>query len=705
MSKNYSISFVSLRASTVYTLNIGGGTDTTTIPLHGAAEPFVTDEDDSDDMFTPVRSQTGYFRIVDNGTDANGNSLTADWWKDLVPAVDSDRPVVLTVGNTVVWQGFMQAQTFSGELYGNPQEREFPVVCPLGMLAGEEADYTNGIKNFAFLLKEVCDTIYSKSNGAVSFDNVMVQGGADARQWLLTRIDWMNFASTDADSVTRSKYSLFSVLEDMCRFWGWTARTKGTTLYLTCADDSTEQNFLSLTMTQLATLAASDTDTTTGSIVSSSTVTLSDTSGTPIFASTSQDDYVMQGPHKATVKSDCNEQDSVAKFAPKDIEDWMGDVWYWVPAEPGNYMVGYFGTTEYPTGSEGVGSTSMKVWTTPSSEPTGRICKRQIYQSKDVENPTIGDMLCVLYPHDNTVPSIQLQTLRPMSFAMGSITLEGSVWRGFEPMQHSSNFYCIRMRLGIGMTRATAKWWTFPTESMSGQVINPGWTSTPSVFNVPIQGNTMKGTGTGLMGIPGAVLIILSMPAIPVTEPLFGYIFLDIMGAHDYSNGNEIESFEIANLALGFSRDGYDMTIAGRPRRIKQERVSSKEYVSVNTNDSKEEWNANCIFASDDNMEFGYGLLMNADGSFVATLPYGNQQEHPEQHLSNRVANYWATSKRRIAAELLSNVAQSVEGGGNVTIGNILPSNKVTVNGSTFVPAAIGRDWRDDVVRISLMEI
>ena len=413
----------------------------------------------------------------------------------------------------------------------------------------------------------------------------------------------------------------------------------------------------------------------------------------------------MQGPHKAVVKSDCNEQDSVAKFAPKDIEDWMGDSWAWVPAEPGNYMVGYFGTPERHTGSEGVGSTSMKVWTTPSSEPTGRICKRQIYQNKDVENPTIGDMLCVLDGYDNTVPSIQLQTLRPMSFAMGSITLEGSVWRGFEPMQHSANFYCIRMRLGIGMTRATAKWWTFPTESLSGQVINPGWTSTPSVFNVPIQGNTMKGTGTGLMGIPGTVLIILSMPAIPVTEPLFGYIFLDIMGAHDYSNGNEIESFEIANLELGFSRDGYDMTIAGRPRRIKQDRVSSKEYVTVNTNDSKEEWNANCIFASDDNMEFGYGLLMNADGSFVAALPYGNQQEHPEQHLSNRVANYWATSKRRIAAELLSNVAQSVEGGGNVTIGNILPSNKVTVNGSTFAPAAIGRDWRDDVVRISLMEL
>lgn len=701
MINNYSITFVSLRAGTTYTLNIGGG-EGATIALHGAAEPFVTDEDDSEDMFTPVRSQSGYFRIVDNGTDASGNQLSADWWKDLVPAIDSDRPVVLTADSTVVWQGFMQSQTFSGELYGNPQEREFPVVCPLGMLASEEADYTNGIRNFAFVLKEVCDTISSKSDGAVAFDRVMVQGGADARQWLLTRIDWMNFASTDGDGVTRSKYSLFSVLEDMCRFWGWTARTRGTTLYLTCADDSAEQDFLSLTMTQLETLAAANTDTTTGSIVSPTTVTLVDTFDTPIFASTSQDDYVMQGPHKAVVKSDCNQQSSVAKFAPKDIEDWMGDFWGWVPAEPGNYMVGYFGTTERVTGSDGVGETTMKVWTTPSAEPTGRICKRQIYQSVETESPTLGDMLCVLDSHDPSVPSIQLQTLRPMSFAMGSITLEGTVWRGYEPLRQGDNLDCIRVRLGIGMTRATAKWWSFPMDASSGD--EPGWVSEPTIFNVPMQGNTMKGTGT-ITNIFFDFMLTIAIPAIPVNVPLFGYVFLDIMGAHDYSNGLEIESFEIANLSLGFSRDTYDITAVGRPRPIKQDRVSSKEYISVNTNDSKEEWNANCIFASDDNMEFGYGLLMNADGSFVATVPYGEQQEHPEQHLADRVADYWATSKRCITTELLSNVAQSVVGGGNVAIGNILPSNKVTVNGSTFAPAAIGRDWREDVVRISLMEI
>ena len=53
---NYSITFKSLRAGTVYTLNIGGGTGAA-IPLKGGAQPFTTQEDDSDDMFTPIRTQ------------------------------------------------------------------------------------------------------------------------------------------------------------------------------------------------------------------------------------------------------------------------------------------------------------------------------------------------------------------------------------------------------------------------------------------------------------------------------------------------------------------------------------------------------------------------------------------------------------------------------------------------------------------------
>ena len=66
----YSISFKSLRAGTVYTVNIGSGIGD--VALKGAAQPFVTQEDDDEDMFTPIRTQSGYLRIVDDGKAADG---------------------------------------------------------------------------------------------------------------------------------------------------------------------------------------------------------------------------------------------------------------------------------------------------------------------------------------------------------------------------------------------------------------------------------------------------------------------------------------------------------------------------------------------------------------------------------------------------------------------------------------------------------
>ena len=72
-------------------------------------------------MSTPIRTQSGYLRIVDDGYAADG--VTPFNWKDLIPATDISRPVTLTANGTVIWQGFMQAQDFGSVLYGNPQER------------------------------------------------------------------------------------------------------------------------------------------------------------------------------------------------------------------------------------------------------------------------------------------------------------------------------------------------------------------------------------------------------------------------------------------------------------------------------------------------------------------------------------------------------------------------------------------------------
>lgn len=703
MAKNYTITFKSLRAGTVYTLNIGGGSGTA-VALHGGAEPFTTDEDASEDQFTPIRTQSGYFRIVDNGYAANGT--TAFDWKDLLPATDSERPVTLTYGGTVVWQGFMQSQTFSGALYGNPQEREFPVICPLGVLSGVDIDFNAGLKNFAYLLKSVCDTIDSKSGNVVTITSIVIQGGSDARNWLLTKIDWQNFATEDADGVMRAKYSIYEVLEDMCRFWGWTARTKGTVLYLTASDDSAEQSFLTLTRTQLNQLA-NETSTSAGSTSSTiPSVTLTDASNNHIFASTDQTDSKVQGPHRAVVKSDCNEHDTIVKFAPKDVEDWIeqGSSYTWVQGD--GDLVGYFtcpGGAYAQTGKQGtnLGTSTLKV----STSLYGGLSRRQIYQSTDSDSPLLADILMSLANRPNYNESIiQLQTLRPMSFGGGSISLGGTLWRGAESIQHERNLYVIRMRLGIGMTRQSANWWYMKKDiSSPNETITSGWSTTINDFNVPLVGNTLKSTGVSLnVSAIIDVHFVYGYPAIPIptNQNLYGYVFIDILYGYDYSNGNQFDDFQIANFSIEYSRDSYEIPTSlnvVRPRELVTERVTTKEYSATNQNDSKEEWNANCIFASDNNMEYGYGLLLNSSGNIISTVNYGNSAEHPEQHLANRVTTFWNTAKRKIDTELQAN-----------KVGDVTPNTKVTISGEsgyTFTPIAISRNWRDDVLKLSLLQL
>ena len=275
MAVHWTITFRPLRTNDTYTVNIyDSGYSGTPVPLKGGAQPFSTQEDDDDDMFRPVRTQSGYLRIFDDGKDADGHAFN---WKSMLPTTDTDRPVTLTnAAGTVLWQGFMQAQNFGGELFGNPQEREYPVQCALTVTEGTDVDYEQtAIRNFAYLLQQVLAAIPT-----LDITTIMVQGGSDARQWLLTKIDWQNFVSEDGDGNLTARYNLFTCLEDMCRFWGWTARTYRQTLFLTCADESSATTFLKLTRAELATLAGGETAGTTGETFTGVTIG-------SIFASTS----------------------------------------------------------------------------------------------------------------------------------------------------------------------------------------------------------------------------------------------------------------------------------------------------------------------------------------------------------------------------------------------------------------------------------
>ena len=674
MAIHWQIPFKSRRTSVVYTVNIYDSTYTgNAIVLKGGAQPFTTQEDDNDDQFTPVRTQTGYIRIVDDGKDANGNTWN---WKTILPSTDTDRPVTLTDGsNNVVWQGFMQAQNFGGVLYGNPQEREFPVQCALTTLQGTDINYTQKeIQNFAYLLDYIVSSLPT-----ISIDNIYIQGGADAQSWLLKRIDWQNFVDVDSEGNLSARYNLYQCLEDMCRFWGWTARTHKKNLYLTRADDTTT-TFLALTRAQLTTMAGGNTAGTTNGTFS--TVTLSG----DIFASVNNNDYRQRGPNKATVKANGNTGDTeLVRIFPNSVVDAM--------TAGGTYLVngGGFG------GSSGNGLRYTNDITSFDASLLSGRCE-STYATFNVMSTTNGEPHNVIkvlksFTSTSATPYASLYTVYEHVFSGGMITISGTIYRGGDLYQNygdgevgSEHMY---MRVGIGKTRGSAVWYA-PTGGLGPDRWGNAWSSTMTTFKVTI-------------GNKEDVLAQIVAPT-----KCSGLLFVDILGSDDLSEVSGQRSFDLADFMVTCLRNNkyYEITTNeyGNFAGIKTKVFSdTREYKSENQNNVRQDWNADCIYASDNDMSFGYGVLINADDGYMIGYNYGGLGllTYPEQHLANRVTAYWASAKRKIEAELRSNASI----GTNVTVADITPQYKVTLDSTTTHPISISREWRDDVIKLTLLEM
>lgn len=675
---------MSLRAKTVYTVNVGGGAGAA-VPLKGGAQPFTTQESDDDDPFCPIRTQTGYLRIVDDGKDANGNALEANWWKDLIPATGTSRPVTLTHqegGQTIVdWQGFMQAQTFSGALYGNPQEREFPVQCVLSSLSKYDIPTNEtALRNFAYLLR-----LFITSSG-ITVNQIIVQGGADAQQWMLAMVDWRNFMNTGKQTYT-AKYKFLDILEDICRFWGWTCRTWRQNIYLTMADDTAEQSYLTLTMAQLETMAGG---TAAGTVTSSiPSVTLSG----DIFASTQNDDIQVRGYSKATVKADANKNTTIFEFAPQSVVDTMEANGYTWVTESGDY--GYFTTQEINSftsnsligGSSQHGAYARRQLFGEETNGEANIIDAMLFKtwadinvhsSSDVDNWTFG------------TPYITLETVFQTAFSSGALKLTGTPFNGSEQLVFSGEPRVFAACIGIGQSRATAKWL-----HLNNSPFELEWISTKKMVFISLDFAPTLWICQPVATLGYIYMIWHLFDKIPVADNLYGYLYIDIFGTMNYA-GMKITNngiWQLANLKVEYTRDKIEVTSHGA-YKITKDRNTTKEYTAENQNANQDKWNADCIFASDNDMEYGYGLMLKGNGEYLKTAPYGGVQEIPEQHLADRVAAYGATSKRQFMLEVRGNA-----------ISQITPINKVSFESTSCQPVSIGHDWRDDVVKIKMIEL
>lgn len=680
MAIHWQIPFKSLRSGTLYTVNIyDAAYSSTPIVLNGGASPFVTQEDDNSDEFAPIRTQSGYLRIVDNGYAADGT--TAFNWKDLLPTTATSRPVTLThqSDNSTItdWHGYIQPQTFNGVLYGNPQQREFPISCALSILQTFDYDpQGDGIMSFGELLSDILE----KTD---DFTGAVIQGGSVVEGWLQKKFSTLNLVEEDENNEVTPKYTYFSVLEDVCRFFGWTCRQYGGKAIFTCADDLLKQQFVEYDTEDLYYTGQGQTG------LGEADVWKSKTLG-DIFASVDNNDTIVQGIRKATITANINASPSVVELPYDKIDElYAGNAV--TQTTYGTETTKYLFTKKAAVANA---HTLTFPWCTLQFAAGGSfVYEGQTFEYFASEHiyEYYEDLLVYKHSYNFTTNIyvkgvaqndgylFALRTRSAYALSNGMIVISAQTYiDALDTTDDDKHITYVGMGSLYAVLKVGGKYWN-----------GSAWSTTWASFEIPI------GTDGGSPGDQGTGSILSNRDltsnypnyegyGVPVAGSLGGVVELQICGFYDaaqpYQYGQR--GVAIENLTIDFLRP----SVPNQQERNVYKSTGSNQFVNEPTID--------LIFASDNNNQFGCGIILNADGSYCSGLAYpDNTTQHPEQHTADRMGTFYAQTRRLLAIDVLSNL-----------LGTISPMYKITADGTLMHPISINRNWRDDVTRLTLLE-
>ena len=226
------------------------------ITLKAAPQPFITQEDDSDDIFRPVRVQTGYLRVV----------LTAEessYLEQLIPANNTEKLVRLShvEENTTIidWQGFIQTQLFSQPWDGGTRMIEIPLNSMLASL--EHKRVPTSLANSGTIRTLGVITTALQSLGEDLMSSALVIDDSDG-EWMRVLVDKNAFFGSNVEQEenytiqTQQGVSWLEAVEMVCETFGIMARENGPQLVLAQYDNTAELTSRSLTWSEAISIGA-----------------------------------------------------------------------------------------------------------------------------------------------------------------------------------------------------------------------------------------------------------------------------------------------------------------------------------------------------------------------------------------------------------------------------------------------------------------
>lgn len=693
----YTLTFVD-RASRTYTLTIttvsGSGT------IEGGGTTIETTEDADVDMFKPVRCQTGYFRFLTLHNDTNARTK----WLNMIPTDSLSRPVKLERGSTTVWQGYIQPQVFENEYPGlGTIEHSLPIQCPLSVLDTLDIDPApneqNSILNntptmtFGQLLQT---HIFGRLTGT-SITDYYIQGSKAVTEGrLAVKIMWANFLTTDSSNHLASKYTCKQVLEEFCKFFGYTCRMHGRFIYFTQPTESTT------VFTRFSSLAA----VTSGVQVSQSSFTIDGS----MIANTDNQEEVHPGVGNVTVRSDINMIDNLIEIPydelydqyntgipsgtlqdPLIIErplDWQSESVYCLIRTP--KVNG--GTMTYD--NDAVTMTCYAATLTNSELRANKYCRFFVYDSSDVgdietqelpeSKKSYGWQKCVelfhgiLYNGGDT--NVMFSITSKQTFVVnGGILYISFKTRGTSAWADVAHDPSTPHEL-IAQLRVGGWYWT-----------GSSWSPDQSTFRMPLTSDGPASTRTRPTDPQ------YDGYGIPVTSTLQGIVefkIIDVPWMLGLVIPTHLNGFlPMSDFEIGFVRGV-----------VEDQKHRGNEYTSKG-GAFRDEVNVDLIFASDvtygtgdyaRHMPAGLGYILDSTDAPMAKIPaMSGSPVNPEQELARVIAAYGNRTHRVVRVSVRESMIS----------GDITPLKLSAGLENGMFPLAVSRNWRDDVTTITLISI
>ena len=638
----YQQSFISLDNET-FTLRIDGVTPSAPLPL--SDDPISTDEDSDSDMFMPVRTQSGYIRIL---------STDKTTWRQFIPSSATAMPVTLKKGTAIVWQGYVQTGTYGTTWPAIYEDFELPIVCGLSVLESFDVDVQG--PGDVVTVGQLLAYLFGKLSGLTYKAYFHCGNPGYVSAWLQYRVIWRNFLDED-DGTLKPSYNCQEILEEVCKFYGWSCRTHGDGIWFTNITDSERNDVVQVfTMAQLANGSSSTFETFTSHALADAD-----------FASTDHSEEWIPGCKSVKFNSELNTFDTIIELPDDDL------------------LKKYRNNT--PSRGEhwkNIGSNEAWILQRAALNYENALVKISTYVESAVEgNPQCYGRLAI-FDINMDEPKLRynwttiLEAFRSDDYGPRQSSTPLIVFESQASYILSDGILFINGKSDVdeeGEAICTLKIGNYYWNGSS-------WTTTASTFRLKCDRDGIEDTRTSINETE------YEGTGIPITTTLSGKIYFSI---------NDVQ------LIFPYSLNGYfplqDFEI-GFVRRQQDSEANDMNYTATGGT-FPEEVTVDTIFTTDkvktegDNTmrcEMGYGLLMS-NTAVIDTIPYKSSYQKPEQHNANMIAAYGSTIRQVLTFQLWnSRVAAS-------------PKSVITLGGSRYFPVSISHNWRDGLSTIKMMAI